>query len=189
VSRWQSLDLVPLFWLAVIALTWPFLLVRLGSKPTLQDVVNFFDPSPLPFPANQSRTAQSPAATAAAPMVKLPAAGSLFGRTAIVRSLVLFNALNELCFLCASRRLPADRDRAVGRGLRVGGHAAWNQHRAFPPGPRPGFFVDRSKRAARALVDASPRSTMSIRSPNCVAPPLSGFANAYVFGRVPFLAH
>jgi hypothetical protein len=114
VSRWNNLDLVrPLFWLAVIALTWPFLLVRLGSKPTLQDVVNFLDPSPLPFPASQSPTAQSPAATAAAAMASLQAAGSLFGRTAIVRSLVLFNALFavqsalDIAYLWGGLALPA----------------------------------------------------------------------------------
>jgi len=32
-SGWKNLDLArPLFWVAVIALTWPFLQVRLGSK-------------------------------------------------------------------------------------------------------------------------------------------------------------
>jgi hypothetical protein len=75
--------------------------------------VNFLDPSPLPFPASQSPTAQSPAATAAAAMASLQAAGSLFGRTAIVRSLVLFNALFavqsalDIAYLWGGLALPA----------------------------------------------------------------------------------
>jgi hypothetical protein len=88
-SGWKNLDLArPLFWAAVIALTWPFLQVRLGSKPTKQDLLNALDPPPIP-----SRTMQSAAATAATAAVAVSADGPLFGRTAILRSLVLFNAL------------------------------------------------------------------------------------------------
>jgi hypothetical protein len=57
-SGWKNLDLArPLFWIAVIALTWPFLQVRLGSKPTKQDLLNALDPPPIPSQTMQSAAA------------------------------------------------------------------------------------------------------------------------------------
>jgi hypothetical protein len=82
-SGWRNLDLVrPLFWLTVIAVIWPFLRVRLQGKPTVQDVLNFLDPQMQMPPSVPTPTAATPATS-----------GPLFGKTAILRSLVLFNAL------------------------------------------------------------------------------------------------
>jgi hypothetical protein len=107
-SYWKSLDLVrPLFWLAVIALTWPFVQVRIGNTPTMQAVMNALELSPVRSPPTQS-----PAATAS-PTATVSADGPLFGRSAILRSLVLFNALFivqsalDVAYLWGGLALPA----------------------------------------------------------------------------------
>jgi hypothetical protein len=90
--HWKNFDLSRLlFWLAVIALTWPFLQVRIGGKPTMQYIMDALESelSPAPPPSAQSPAAAVTAALAAT----VSAHGPLFGRTAILRSLVLFNAL------------------------------------------------------------------------------------------------
>jgi hypothetical protein len=99
-----------------------------------------------------SPTVQSPAATAAAPMASLPAAGSLFGRTAIVRWLVLFNALFavqsalDIAYLWGGLALPAGMS-----------YASYAHRGAYPPivtallagafvlaAMRPGTSIERS---------------------------------------------
>jgi len=110
--HWKQLDLVrPLFWLAVIAVTWPFLQVRIGSKPTLKAIVEALELELLP---ERSLSAQSPdAAATPVPTATVSADGPLFGRTAILRSLVLFNALFavqsalDLTYLWSGFALPA----------------------------------------------------------------------------------
>jgi hypothetical protein len=91
-SHW-NVDLArPLFWLVVIALIWPFLHVRIGSKPTMQYIVDAA--AELELLPQQTLSAQSrDAAPTATPAATVPADGPLFGRTAILRSLILFNAL------------------------------------------------------------------------------------------------
>src|SRR5262249_22487021 len=89
----------------------------------------------------RSLSAQSPdAAATPVPTATVPADGPLFGRTAILRSFVLFNALFAVavrtrsnlpverlrppgrmtCAAYAHRRISADGDGAHGRGLRAG---------------------------------------------------------------------
>jgi hypothetical protein len=104
---WKDIDLVrPLFWLATVALTWPFLRVRIASKPTIQYIIEALEEELSPA----DRAAQQPPA---APASAEPAEGPLFGRTAIVRSLVLFNALFavqtalDLTYLWGGLALPA----------------------------------------------------------------------------------
>lgn len=83
-----NLDLArPLFWLAAVALTWPFLQVRIGTKPTLQYIVEALELELSPT----APTTQQPSAQELPPSI--PTDGRLFGRIAILRSLVLFNAL------------------------------------------------------------------------------------------------
>jgi hypothetical protein len=155
ISGWKDLDLVrPLFWIAVIALTWPFLQVRLGSKPTKQDLLNLVDPPP-----TSSRTMQSAAATAATAAAAVSADGPLFGRTAILRSLVLFNALFavqsalDVSYLWGGLALPAGMS-----------YASYAHRGAYPliltallagafvlAAMRPGTSIERS-RLVRALV-------------------------------------
>src|SRR5262249_20708237 len=82
----------PLFWLAVIAFTWPFLQVRTGGAPTMTDLVKAMDlalsePSHTPPGPLDAEPAAEPIAEPA------DEEGPLFGRTAILRSLVLFNTL------------------------------------------------------------------------------------------------
>jgi hypothetical protein len=91
-SAWKHIDLArPLFWLAVIALTWPFLQVRIGIKPTMQHILDALE---LELSPERLSSAQSPDRTIiAAPATTVRSDGPLFGRTAILRSLVLFNAL------------------------------------------------------------------------------------------------
>jgi Domain of unknown function (DUF4173) len=160
-SRWKNLDLVrPLFWLAVIASTWPFLQVRIGGKPTMQDLVNILDPSPTQSPPLQSPTMPSPAATATtARAANVSADGPLFGRTAILRSLVLFNALFavqsalDITYLWGGLALPAGMS-----------YASYAHRGAYPlivtallagafvlAAMQPGTSIERS-RLARALV-------------------------------------
>jgi Domain of unknown function (DUF4173) len=172
-SRWKNLDLVrPLFWLAVIASTWPFLQVRIGGKPTMQDLVNLLDPSPMQdlmsmldpssmqVPTTHSSTMQSPAATATtARAANLSTDGPLFGRTAILRSLVLFNALFsvqsalDVTYLWGGLALPAGMS-----------YASYAHRGAYPlivtallagvfvlAAMQPGTSIERS-RLARALV-------------------------------------
>lgn len=110
VSYWKNLDLVrPLFWLLVIALTWPFLRVRIGNEPTMQAVMSALD---LRLPSVQSPPSQSPATTTS-PAAMVSAEGPLFGKTAILRSLVLFNALFavqsvlDITYLWGGLALPA----------------------------------------------------------------------------------
>jgi hypothetical protein len=80
--NWKDVDLVrPLFWLTAVALTWTFMRVRIASKPTIQHIVEALEQELSPVDPS------SPKAPAE------PADGPLFGRTAILRSLVLFNAL------------------------------------------------------------------------------------------------
>jgi hypothetical protein len=89
-SLWKDLDLArPLFWLAVIAVIWPLLRVRPGSKPTMQDLVDVLDPPSMKSPPMHAPADARTVARATAKSVR----GPLFGRTAILRSLVLFNAL------------------------------------------------------------------------------------------------
>jgi hypothetical protein len=115
VSRWKNIDLArPLFWVAVIAGTWPFLQVRLGNTPTMQDIVHALDANVLDLPAARSRPLPSPAVPATiVPPALAPTAGTLFGRAAIVRSLVLFNALFavqsalDVAYLWGGLALPA----------------------------------------------------------------------------------
>lgn len=109
-SYWKSLDLVrPLFWLAVIALTWPFLRVRIGNTPSMQAIMNALE---LELSPMWSPLTQSPAATTS-PAATVLADGPLFGRSAILRSLVLFNALFivqsalDLAYLWGGLALPA----------------------------------------------------------------------------------
>jgi hypothetical protein len=100
IERWLTsvdtphwhLDLArPLFWLAVIALAWPFLQVRIGSKPTMQSIVDALELELLP---EHPPSAQSPdAASTAAPAATVLTGEQLFGRIAILRSLILFNVL------------------------------------------------------------------------------------------------
>jgi hypothetical protein len=98
-----NLDLArPLFWLVAVNLIWPFLRVWSGVKPTMQYIVEALELELAPAaptaqqPSAQEQPAPSPDATVAAeaalPTPEL-AEGPLFGRTAILRSLVLFNAL------------------------------------------------------------------------------------------------
>jgi len=155
-SRWKNLDLVrPLFWLAVIASTWPFLQVRIGGKPTMQSLVNMLDPSPM-----QSPTMQLPAATATtARAANVSIDGPLLGRTAILRSLVLFNALFavqsalDVTYLWGGLALPAGMS-----------YASYAHRGAYPlivtallagafvlAAMQPGTSIERS-RLARALV-------------------------------------
>jgi hypothetical protein len=82
-SSWQAPDLARvLFWLAVVVVIWPFLRIQLADRPTAQDVAAVLDLLP-PAPA--------PAASPEQPVASTP--GPLFGKIAILRSLVLFNAL------------------------------------------------------------------------------------------------
>jgi hypothetical protein len=105
---WKDLDLArPMFWLAAVALTWPFLRVRIAGKLTIQYIIEALEQEL--SPADPSAQ-QQPAALAPAE----PAEGPLFGRTAILRSLVLFNALFavqtalDITFLWGGLALPAD---------------------------------------------------------------------------------
>ena len=170
-SGWKNLDLVrPLFWLAVIASTWPFLQVRNGDKPTMQDLVNMLDPSPMQVsmldpspmqaPTTRSPSMQSPAATVTtARPADVSAHGPLFGRTAILRSLVLFNALFavqsalDVTYLWGGLALPAGMS-----------YASYAHRGAYPlivtallagafvlAAMQPGTGIERS-RLARALV-------------------------------------
>jgi hypothetical protein len=103
-SRWRDLDpLRPLFWLVAIALTWPFLRVRPGGRPTLQGLRSALGIAP----ATPSRPPAPDGVTRA------DASGPLFGATAILRSLVLFNALfavqsvMDITYLWGGVALPA----------------------------------------------------------------------------------
>ena len=153
-ARWRSLDLVrPLFWLAAIAAIWPFLRVRLG-QPTVRDLVDPLDATPEPSPPTQS------AVTIAA---TVPTAawvdGPLFGRAAILRSLVLFNLLFavqsvlDVTYLWGGMALP------IGMS-----YASYAHRGAYPlivtallagafvlAAMQPGTAIERS-RLARALV-------------------------------------
>jgi Domain of unknown function (DUF4173) len=83
-SGWNDIDpRRPVFWLVVAALTWPFLRVRLEGKPSIEDLLGMAEP---PQPPHQPAL---PADHAPAS----PVAAALFGKTAILRSLLLFNAL------------------------------------------------------------------------------------------------
>jgi len=125
-THWTHLDLARrLFWLAVIALTWPFLQVRIGGKSTMQYIVDALE---LELSHEQSPSAQSPdAAVTAAPATTVPADGPLFGRTAILRSLVLFNALFavqsalDVTYLWSGLALPAGMT-----------YASYAHHGAYP---------------------------------------------------------
>jgi Domain of unknown function (DUF4173) len=96
-SRWSGVDLQRLvFWAVVIALMGPFLRVRLDDKPSLQDLLSDLQQVP-------PRAATQNGATG----------GPLFGKTAILRSLVLFNALFavqttlDIAYLWGGVALPA----------------------------------------------------------------------------------
>jgi Domain of unknown function (DUF4173) len=110
----------PLFWLAVIALTWPFLHVRIAGAPTMKDIVKALDlalSEPVHLPAETPKAAFPDIGPVAEPADEPadtePAEGPLFGRTAILRSLVLFNALFavqtalDVTYLWAGFALPA----------------------------------------------------------------------------------
>jgi formylglycine-generating enzyme required for sulfatase activity len=82
--NWKDLDLArPLFWVATVALTWTFLRVRIAGRLTIQHIIEAVEQELSPT----DPSAQTP------PAAPAPAEGPLFGRTAILRSLVLFNAL------------------------------------------------------------------------------------------------
>jgi hypothetical protein len=97
---WNMDPARPLFWLAAVVLTWPFLRVRVAGKPTIEHIIEALELSPAD-PAEQ----QPPGVE--------PARGPLFGRVAIVRSLVLFNALFavqtalDIAYLWGGLALPA----------------------------------------------------------------------------------
>jgi hypothetical protein len=166
-SGWKNLDLVrPLFWLAVIASTWPLLRVRIGGKPTMQDLVNLLDPSPMhltdlldPSPMHAPTIQSSAATVTTARAAKVSADGPLFGRTAILRSLVLFNVLFavqsalDVTYLWGGLALPAGMS-----------YASYAHRGAYPlivtallaaafvlAAMQPGTSIERS-RLARALV-------------------------------------
>jgi hypothetical protein len=99
-SRW-NIDLWrPLFWLVVIALIWRFLRVQLDDKPSLQDLL-------------QDPLRQPPTVMPHAPQAGAGVGSRLFGKSAILRSLVLFNALFavqtalDVAYLWAGVALPA----------------------------------------------------------------------------------
>lgn len=105
-SRWNDIDLRRLvFWLGVIALIWQFLRVRLDDKPSLQDLLQ--DPPHLPPTVTPGVATQTGATQTDARV------GPLFGKTAILRSLVLFNALFavqtvlDIAYLWGGVALPA----------------------------------------------------------------------------------
>jgi uncharacterized protein DUF4153 len=156
-SRWKNLELVrPLFWLVVVALIWPFLRVRLDSRPTVQDLLTALDPQLMASPA---APVASPDRTGADATAGPAASGPLFGKTAIVRSLVLFNALFamqsvlDIAYLWGGVALPAGMS-----------YAAYAHRGAYPlivtallagafvlAAMRPGTATERS-RPIRALV-------------------------------------
>ena len=166
VSRWKNIDLArPLFWVAVIAATWPFLQVRLANKPMMQDIVHALDANVLDLPAARSRPTPSPTVPLPAvpativPPALAPTAGRLFGRAAIVRSLVLFNALFavqsalDVAYLWGGLALPAGMN-----------YASYAHRGAYPlivtallagafvlAAMRPGTSIERS-RPVRVLV-------------------------------------
>jgi hypothetical protein len=89
----------------VIALIWQFLRVRLDDKPSLQDVLQdplHFPPTVTPGVVTQTGATQTDTRV-----------GPLFGNTAILRSLVLFNALFavqtvlDIAYLWGGVALPA----------------------------------------------------------------------------------
>jgi hypothetical protein len=107
-SHWPNLDPVrPLFWCAVIAATWPFLRMRLPQAPSGRDVL-----TGLELALAQAREAPTEEHAATAPEAPAPE-GVLFGKTAILRSLVLFNALFgvqsalDIAYLWGGLSLPA----------------------------------------------------------------------------------
>jgi len=96
-----NLDLVrPLFWIAVVALVWPFLRVELWSDSVAQALL--------------AALGAPPPRAAVHPAVAAPAApGPVFGMSAILRSLFLFNALFamqstlDIAYLWGGVALPA----------------------------------------------------------------------------------
>jgi hypothetical protein len=112
-SNWKNLDLGrPLFWFLVVALIYPFLWLRLDGKPTVQDVLVALDVQSAP--ADRQR-AETTGPWTGGPEATRPetTAGSLFGKTAILRSFILFNALFavqtvlDLAYLWGGVALPA----------------------------------------------------------------------------------
>ncbi len=102
-SSFKLDPLRPLFWLAVIAAVWPFLRVQLWSKPTTRSLL-----------AGLGEPLQPPAGPHPDLAVMAEAReGALFGRTAILRSLFLFNALFmvqsalDIAYLWGGVALPA----------------------------------------------------------------------------------
>ena len=175
-SYWKNLDLVrPLFWFAVIALTWSFLQVRIGNKSTMEAVMTALE---LTLKVAPSPPVRSPAATAS-PAATVSAAGPLFGRTAILRSLILFNAMFavqsalDIAYLWGGLALPAGMSYAsyAHRGaypliLTAFLAAAFvlavmrpaSSIERSPLVRASGVPLDRSKCAARIFVDSTPRS-------------------------------
>ncbi|MBV8746348.1 MAG: DUF4173 domain-containing protein [Xanthobacteraceae bacterium] len=152
ISYWNNLDWVrPMFWFAVIALTWQFLQVRIGN--TLEAIKNALTVSPVQSPPGQSQAATT------SPVATVSAAGPLFGKTAILRSLVLFNGLFavqsalDAAYLWGGLALPAGMS-----------YASYAHRGAYPliltallaaafvlAAMQPGSSIERS-RLARALV-------------------------------------
>ena len=109
-SWWKAIDLQRMvFWLVVIALIWGFLPVRFAAKPSLQDLLA--EPSSLSGGAPSAAAMPADVKPAATPSDAT--VGVLFGHTAILRSLVLFNALfavqtlSDAAYLWGGVALPA----------------------------------------------------------------------------------
>jgi hypothetical protein len=148
-SRWPHLDPVrPLFWCAAIAAIWPFLRLQLLRAPTVRDVLVTLDL--VPAQAGETPPTESRAAVPEGP---------LFGKMAILRSLVLFNVLFavqsalDIAYLWGGLSLPAGMS-----------YAAYAHRGAYPlivtallagafvlAAMQPGTAVERS-RVIRALV-------------------------------------
>ena len=106
-SRWADIDMARVaFWLLVLSLIWGFLEVRFDGTARLQDL--------MAVPPTMQPALPSVAAMSTEPPPRPPAApGVLFGKTAILRSLVLFNAMFavqtalDLTYLWGGAALPA----------------------------------------------------------------------------------
>jgi hypothetical protein len=158
-----KLDLVrPLFWVAVVTLVWPFLRVELWSRPVAQAVLAALGALfAIESALDAALGAPPPPAPAAVPSAAAApaAAGPVFGMSAILRSLFLFNALFavesalDIAYLWGGVALPAGMS-----------YAAYAHRGAFPlmvsallaggfvlAAMQPGTLVERS-RLVRALV-------------------------------------
>ena len=126
-----------IFWVVVLVMVWAFLRPRLPHflrrKPRLPASPLAGQPTPRPAQDSAAKNLED----------------VLFGKAAILRSLIVFNLMfavqtvldaaylwggvgiarrHDLRLLCASRRLSADRHRADRRRLRAGGAEAGQRH-------------------------------------------------------------